>query len=162
AEAIDRVEVLYGPFSAAYPGNSLGSTINITTRMPAAREGTIEVQDASQAFRLYGDKAHYGTGRIAASYGDRIGRWAFRLSGNHLDTKAQPLAYATAAVSAPIAGAYADTNRTGAPIEVLGSTGLEHQVQDNLSGRLTYDPARDVTAAYTFGLFHNRDAAGVD
>jgi iron complex outermembrane receptor protein len=168
AEAIDRVDVLYGPFSAAYPGNALGSTINITTRMPATREGSIEVQGASQAFRLYGDKARYGTGRIAGSYGDRFGRLAFRLSGNHLDSEAQPLAYATAVVPAansaggtPVTGALDDTNRAGAAIKVFGSTGLEHQVQDNLSGRTTYDLSGTVTAAYTFGLFHNHDAANV-
>ena len=31
---IERVDVMYGPFSAAYSGNSIGGVINITTRMP--------------------------------------------------------------------------------------------------------------------------------
>jgi len=169
AEAIDRVDVMYGPFSAAFPGNALGSTISLTTRMPAQREGAIEVQGASQAFDLYGDKAHYGTGRVAQSYGDRAGRWAFRIGGNHLDSHAQPLAYATAVVPSanstrgtPVTGAFDDSNRGGTAIKVLGSTGLEHQVQDNLSGRVTYDLGSAVTAAYTFGLFDNRDDAFVN
>ena len=169
ADAIDHVDVMYGPFSAAYAGNAIGSVISVTTRMPAAREGAIEVQGAEQAFKLYGDKADYGTGRIAATYGDRIGRWAFRLGANHLDSEAQPLTYATATVPAanstsgtPVSGAFDDTNRMGAAIKVLGSTALEHQVQDNLSGRVTYDLTNDVTAAYTFGLFHNQDDATVD
>ena len=33
-DAIERVEVLYGPFAAAYAGNSIGSVISFTTRMP--------------------------------------------------------------------------------------------------------------------------------
>ena len=33
-EEIERVEVLYGPFSARYPGNAIGAVVNITTRMP--------------------------------------------------------------------------------------------------------------------------------
>ena len=31
---IARVDVLYGPFSALYPGNSIGSTVLLTTRRP--------------------------------------------------------------------------------------------------------------------------------
>ncbi len=168
-DAIDHVDVMYGPFNAAYAGNSIGSVINVTTRMPAAREGLIEVQGADQAFKLYGDKADYTTGRINATYGDRIGKWAFRIGLNHLDSEAQPLTYATATVPSanstngvPVTGAFDDTNRSGMPIKVLGSTALEHQVQDNLSGRLTYDVTNTVTAAYTFGLFHNHDDASID
>jgi len=33
-EEIEHVDVLYGPFSAEYPGNSIGAVVNITTRMP--------------------------------------------------------------------------------------------------------------------------------
>src|SRR6476469_7899595 len=39
-EEIDRVDVLYGPFSAAYPGNSIGAVVNITTRMPEKLEAS--------------------------------------------------------------------------------------------------------------------------
>ena len=37
-EEIERVDVLYGPFSAAYPGNSIGAVVNITTRLPDENE----------------------------------------------------------------------------------------------------------------------------
>jgi copper(I)-binding protein len=33
-EEIDRVDVLYGPFSAAYSGNSVGAVVDYVTRMP--------------------------------------------------------------------------------------------------------------------------------
>jgi len=167
-EAVERVDVMYGPFSAAYAGNSLGSVIEFTTRMPKKLEGTLEIQSASQAFKLYGDDDSYGTGRFAASIGDRFGNAAFRLSYNHLDSHSQPLGYATATGSAAnsgngasVTGAFDDVNRTGAAIKVLGATGLEHQMQDNLSGRFTYDITPEVTAAYTFGLFRNQDDATI-
>ena len=42
-EEIERVDVLYGPFSAAYPGNSAGAVVDYVTRMPnavrSARQG---------------------------------------------------------------------------------------------------------------------------
>ena len=42
-DAIARVDVLYGPFAAAYAGNSIGSVIRFTTRMPQGFEaGAVE------------------------------------------------------------------------------------------------------------------------
>jgi len=159
-DAVSRVDVLYGPFSAAYAGNSLGSVIEFTTRMPAKPEGTLDLQGAGQAFKKYGDDKTYGTGRLAATIGDRDGRLAWRIGFNHLDSDGQPLAYVTGATAQP--GAYLDRNRMGAPIAVYGSTGLEHQVQDNVSGRVTYDLTPAVTAAFTFGLFENVDGSTVN
>ncbi|HXA38312.1 MAG TPA: TonB-dependent receptor [Phenylobacterium sp.] len=168
-DAIERVDVLYGPFAAQYAGNSIGSVIAFTTRMPRGFEATAEVQGAVQSFSKYGDDKSYGTGRFAADLGDRFGDLAFRLSYNHLDSHAQPLTYATAlapattsAAGIPVTGAFSDSNRTGAPIQVLGSMGIEHQMQDNLSGRMTWDLTPEITAAYTFGLFHNGDDATVN
>jgi len=165
-DAIARVDVLYGPFSAAYAGNSIGAVVAFATRMPTRFEASGELQGAWQAFSKYGDDKTYGTGRAAANLGDRFGRVAFRLSYNHLDASAQPLTYATAtvpaatsAVGTPVTGAFTDANRLGQPIVVLGSTAIEHQVQDNASGRATFDLTPGLTAAYTFGLFHNDDDA---
>ncbi len=167
-DAIARVDVLNGPFSAAYSGNSIGSVIAFVTRMPSTLEARAEVQGASQSFSKYGDDKDYGTARFASSLGDRIGLFAFRLSYNHLDSHAQPLTYATATVASgtgapgtPVTGAFTDANRTSQPILVLGSDGIEHQVQDNVSGRFTWDLTPTVTAAYTFGLFVNDDDSTV-
>lgn len=164
--AIERVDVLNGPFAAAFAGNSIGSVITFTTRTPNRFEANVEAQAGVQNFRKYGDDDDYRTWRFAADVGDRFGAFAFRLSYNHLDSKSQPLAYVTAtrpvgtsAAGTVVTGAFSDANRTGAPIVVLGSSGLEHQVQDNASGRFTYDVTPDITLAYTFGLFANDDDA---
>ena len=44
-EEIERVDVLYGPFSAAYAGNSVGAVVDYVTRMPTKFEahGQLEV-----------------------------------------------------------------------------------------------------------------------
>lgn len=167
-DAIDRVDVLYGPFAAAYAGNSIGAVIAFTTRMPDRLEANLGVQGARQSFSKYGDDDAYNTWRIAGDFGDRVGRFAYRLSYNHLDTVSQPLSYATATVPAgasaaglAITGAFNDANRLGAPIVVLGGTGFEHQVQDNVSGRATFDVTPSLTAAYTFGLFFNENDSTV-
>jgi iron complex outermembrane receptor protein len=163
-DAISRVDMLYGPFSAAYAGNSIGAVIAFTSRMPSRLEGAVDVQGALQTFSKYGDDRTYDTGRVAAEIGDRLGALAFRVSYNHLDSFAQPLTYATAVTPAaasasgtPVTGAFLDANKLGQPIVVLGSTGVEHQIQDNASGRFTWDINPAVTAAWTFGVFANND-----
>ena len=161
-EAVSRIDVLYGPFAAAYAGNSIGSVIEITTKAPAGFEASVQVQGAGQSFRKYGDDQSLGTSRIAATVGDRFGRFAFRASYNHLESDAQPLAYATATIPAatsaagtPVTGAFLDANRLGVPIQVLGGTAIAHQVQDSLTTRLTYEITPTLTAAYTAGFFRN-------
>jgi iron complex outermembrane receptor protein len=168
-DAVARVDVLNGPFAAAFPGNSVGSVISFVTQMPSQLEAHAEVQGASQSFSKYGDDKDYGTGRFAADIGDRFGPFAFRLSYNHLDSHSQPLTYVTATVptatsttGTAVTGAFNDANRTSQPIVVLGSSGLEHQVQDNASGRFTYDLNPTLTLAYTFGLFVNNDDSTVN
>ncbi len=168
-DAISRVDVLYGPFSAAYAGNSIGSVIAFTTRMPTRFEADVDVSGALESFAKYGDGKDYGAARFAADLGDRFGHLAFRLSYNHLDGRAQPLTYATATIpsassaSGTVAtGAFIDANKLGQPIVVLGSTGVEHQIQDNASGRIAYDLTPRLTAAYTFGVFANNDASTVN
>jgi len=168
-DAIARVDVLNGPFSAAFPGNSVGSVIAFVTRMPTALEGHAEAQGALQSFRKYGDDTTYGTTRFSGDLGDKLGGFAFRVGFSHLDSRSQPLSYMTAAVPAatstagtPVTGAFSDANRLGVPVAVLGAGGFEHQVQDNLSGRFTYDLTPSLTAAYTVALWRNDDRSGVN
>jgi iron complex outermembrane recepter protein len=167
--AVERVDVLNGPFAAAFPGNAIGSVITFTSATPTRLEAHAEVQGALQSFAKYGDDKDDRTERFAADIGDRLGPFAFRLSYNHLDSHSQPLTYVTANVTAtrgaagmPVTGAFTDVSRLGSPIVVLGSSGLEHQVQDNASGRLTYDVTPQMSLAYSFGLFRNDDDSTVN
>ncbi|HTI67689.1 MAG TPA: TonB-dependent receptor [Caulobacteraceae bacterium] len=163
-EEVERIDVLYGPFAAQHPGNSIGAVVNVTTRMPTKFEATVTAEGAWQRFSQYSTRDSYGSGRLAATLGDRLGGLSFWLSANHLDTHSQPLAYVTAtrpatpsAAGAPVTGAYPDLNRTGAAIAVIGSGGLEHQVQDTVKLKLAYDLTPDLRAAYTVGWFRHRD-----
>ena len=58
-EEIERVDVMYGPFSAAYPGNSVGAVVDYVTRMPTRFEAHAKVGYVSQPFDLYGTHATY-------------------------------------------------------------------------------------------------------
>ncbi len=76
-EEIDRVDVLYGPFSAAYPGNAVGAVVNFVTRMPSQFEAHAKLGYTTQPNDLYGQQATYKAWQASASLGDRAGalRW---------------------------------------------------------------------------------------
>jgi iron complex outermembrane receptor protein len=165
---VSRIDVLYGPFAARYAGNSIGVTVNITTKMPDKFELYADATGAIQNFSKYSTDESYGTWQLAGGVGDRIGAFSWRLSANHLDSRGQPLGYATltrpsatSAAGAPLSGSFNDVNRTGAPIVVIGDTGLEHQVQDTDTLKLAYDFADGTQLSYLASLFHQDDDAGV-
>ena len=167
-EEIDHIEVLYGPFSAAYPGNSIGAVVNITTRTPEAFEGQARVATGVQGFKQYATKLDAPVYQAAGSLGDRRGPFTWLVSMDHLDSRSQPLTYVTAArppasstAGSAVTGAIDDRNRTGGAIAVLGAGGLEHQRQDTAKLKLGWDPGSALSLRYLVGYFGNRDDARV-
>jgi iron complex outermembrane receptor protein len=67
-EEIERVDVLYGPFAAAYPGNSVGAVVDFQTRMPTQREAHVKLSGYSQGFQLYRTGDRYGGRQGSASH----------------------------------------------------------------------------------------------
>lgn len=162
-EEIERVDVLYGPFSAAYPGNSVGAVVEYTTRMPEKFEGSVKLGYTHQPFDLYGTQARYGGWQSSASLGSRAGDWSWRLVLNHTDSQGQPLTFATRAVSAGTTGA-AGTAVTGAvpgrssanaPWLIVGAATQYHTVQDHAKAKLAYDFSPSVRATYTLATWQN-------
>ncbi|MEI9927376.1 MAG: hypothetical protein WDN44_06270 [Sphingomonas sp.] len=56
-EEVARIDVHYGPFSAAYPGNSIGAVVNIVTRLPERLEASATALTNLQDFRQYATTA---------------------------------------------------------------------------------------------------------
>ena len=168
-EEIERVDVMYGPFSAAYAGNSMGAVVEFTTRMPEKFEGSVKVQGARQNYDLYGAKDTYSSWQAGAMLGGRYNDFSWRLTANHLDTRSQPLniisvlqPVAPSAVGTPVTGAFMDRNRLGQAIAVIGSGGLETKQLDTFKVRLAYDFTPQWQLAYTIGLFQNDIDSKVD
>ncbi len=156
-----RVDVIYGAYSALYPGNAIGATVLMTTRMPDRLEVTAEAQAFTQHVDTYGVDRDFGGSRQAATLGNRSGRFAFLVGVSHLQANGQPLVYATQATSArpglarPVTGAIADTGANGLPRQVVGinSEGQEATSQDEAHVRLTYDFTNELTGAFTAGYW---------
>lgn len=162
-EEIERIDMMYGPFSAAYPGNSMGAVMEITTRMPTKFEGSITQTQALQQFDLYATKKNFGTSQTSARIGDRFGKFSFSASGNYQDSHSQPLTYVTAATfPTGTTGGIAATNKLNAPANVLGASGLLHTQMTNAKIKLAYDLTPTLRAAYTYGFWQNDANADVD
>jgi len=178
-EEVERVDVMYGPFSAAYPGNSVGAVVVFTTGMPTALEVHAKAGYTSQPFTLYGTERSYRAWETSASVGNRSGDFAWLLNFNHSDSHGQPLTFATRLVSAgtagaagtSVTGAVLDANNANSPWYVLGS-GTEYRTkQDHFKAKLAYDITPTIRANYVLGVWQNtsegrptsylRDATGV-
>lgn len=118
-EEIARVDMLYGPFSALYPGNSIGTTVAISTRKPQGFEGSLRLAAQSQNSDLYGLKESYNNTQASAVLGDKLasGAW-YRLVLNRQDSTSQPMQYF--ALNANAAGVFATPSTAGAATPVEG------------------------------------------
>ncbi|MBI3230083.1 MAG: TonB-dependent receptor [Burkholderiales bacterium] len=122
-EEIERVDVMYGPFSAAYRGNSAGAIVDFVTRMPKSFEAHAKVGFFSQNYDFYNQKATYHGTQVSASLGNKQGDWSWWLNANRLDTEGQPLVFGTraprarapAAIGVAVDGAIGGLGRSNAP-----------------------------------------------
>ena len=83
----------------------IGAVLNITTKMPDHFELYADALGAVENFDQYATHQTNGTWQLAAGIGGREGAFSWRLSANHLDTVAQPLAYVTLARPATVSAA---------------------------------------------------------
>ena len=90
---IEKIDVIYGPFSAEYSGNAMGGVVNIHTKVPTKREitlaGSMFIQDYNE---LRTDDQYRGENAFM-SFADRIGNLGIYASFNHLDNDGQPQSY---------------------------------------------------------------------
>ena len=162
-EEIERVDVMYGPFSAAYPGNSVGAVVDYVTRMPSRFEAHGKVSFSSQPFTLYNTKDTYQAWQTSASAGNRSGDWSWFVHFNHTDSHGQPLTFATRLVSTgtagsagtAVTGAVLALNNANAPWYIIG-TGTEFTTrQDHAKVKLAYNLSPTLRASYTLGVWQN-------
>ncbi|MGB8277217.1 MAG: TonB-dependent receptor [Methylovirgula sp.] len=159
-QEIQRIDVIYGPFSALYPGNSMGGVVVMTTRMPEKLEIHAALKGFNETFNLYGVHEQNPGLNGSFSIGDRIEAFSFWLSYDHLDAQGHPMSFATAETTAttktigtPVTGAYSDIDQTGVPRYVFGAYSIDHTLQDTGKVKLAYDFTPVLRASYVAGLW---------
>jgi iron complex outermembrane receptor protein len=159
-DTIERIDFLNGPYSAAYPGNSMGGVLLITTSMPDHLVATAKQTFSVQNYSVYGTKNTYATKETALSVGDRIGAFSWLLSTNIQVSDAQPLTFVTA--SAPPAGTtgtFLALNKQGIVADVVGVGAQIHSEQIAANLKLAYDVTPAIRATYTLGVWNNRQTS---
>ena len=167
-EEIERVDVMYGPFSAAYPGNSAGAVVDFVTRTPTKLEAHVKAGYSSQPNDLYSTSKTFNSWQTSASLGSRSGEnnegpWSWWVDINRTDSHGQPLTFTTATLASgvagtrgtPVAGAVAGLNTTNTPWYILGTGTAYHTIQDHAKIKLAYDLTPTITASYTLGYWQN-------
>jgi iron complex outermembrane recepter protein len=160
ADDIKRIDFLYGPYSAAYPGNSMGGVMLITTQMPEKAVATIKQTESFQQFKWYGLKDTYATHQTSGEVGNKSEAFSWLLSGNFADSHSQPISWITNnpntnALTAGTTGAYRAVNKLGAAADVVGAGGLLHTQMSTINLKTAVDITPWLTASYTLGYWGN-------
>ncbi|BAZ93244.1 siderophore receptor protein [Thiohalobacter sp. COW1] len=169
-QEIERVDVIYGPYSALYSGNSLGSTVLITTRMPTSFTADARFQAFRQEFDLYSTDASYGGHRFNGLVGDRAGRFSYLFTLDRLDNESHPMSFASLYPSTTpatgsetvVTGAVPDRDQRNADRLIIGynSEGVDHTVQDQLKAKFAYDFTSSLQGMLTIGYWQqDRDSS---
>lgn len=161
-EEVARVDVLYGPFSALYPGNSIGTTVAITTRTPAAFEASGGVEVHRQSFDDYGFKRDFHSNQETAYVANRWDKLALAIGLNRMAYASQPMGFAVATADGtdvaglPVAtGAATDVNERGEPRVVVGATNMQKGVQEQAKIKLAYDFAPALAGDMLYARWRN-------
>jgi iron complex outermembrane receptor protein len=162
-EAIERVDMLYGPYSALFPGNSIGTTVAVTQRAPKGFEVSGRLIGFKQQFDHYGHDNGSSGGQLSLRVANRFasGLW-LSADINHQDATSQPMQYATVVANAAgtfptangtattVSGIVYDTDPKGLKRAVFGPNGgaIDHTVQDtvNLRAGMKLTPTLEASA----------------
>lgn len=176
--AIDRVDVMYGPFSALYPGNSVGGVVLMTTHMPDKFEAHAKLDVFTENFKLYGTDESFTGVHGAATIGNKINDFSFWLSADHLDNHSHPTDFTPAALrkssdptvitsgagrnTTVVTGAYFDNDIANKARVTTAAISADHTVKDDVTMKLAYDFTPTVRATYTFNVWQNTSDKSVD
>ena len=161
-EQIKGVDMLYGPFAAEYPGNSMGGVLLITTRQPDKLEATLKQTEAFQTFSMYNTAGTYSTSNTAATLGDKVGKLSFFISANREESFSQPLQFVTSTtIPGGTNGTFVGLNKQGGPANVVGAGGLLHTIMNNYTLKTSVDLNDWLRATYAVSYWENNQISTV-
>jgi len=156
-DEIERVDVVYGPFSAALSGNSLGGAALISTHIPQKREMSVDTTYTYQHAKEYKTSEDMHGYNVHATYGDKLGLLSLMLWYDRLETKVQPITYMTQLVSSggvatgnAAGGQMTDLDPQGNQRYIFGSTGTTYVANNSAKLKLAYDLTDDSQLRFNF------------
>ncbi|HET9863715.1 MAG TPA: TonB-dependent receptor [Steroidobacteraceae bacterium] len=157
---VQQFDVVYGPYSARYGGNSMGGIVSVTTREPTRTGGYLALQSFAMPFEEYGvDETFEGYSvEAGGTWKATSSPWSLRVGARHFDNVGQSMTYhlltPAAGTGTPVQGAF-DDPRLAAP--VFGAASPVHVTQDQLRLRLGYAGERWKLDGLLFGWLTRQD-----
>lgn len=143
-DEVESVEIIYGPFSAAYSGNSMGGVVNIKSKTPTERKVSINGALFSQSYERLEQDDNFSGGRYSLSYGEQLGDLTIFAFYNHLENEGHPQThFYSAPVQADntpnVSGAIPGTDIYENPAIYYGDSGTDEAVTDLFKLKLGYE-----------------------
>jgi len=165
---IDRVDVIYGPTSALYGGNSVSGVYTVTTRMPEHFELHAEGNASLQPFSWFQRTETDLSGHMSLAVGDRYDKFSYWLIYDRLDAQGQSQTFsgpnnfltsvpAKGYGSFPVFGGLFVADQAGVLSTIDGSAGQDHAQSHFGKVKLAYDFAPGVRLAYQAGFWSLND-----
>ncbi len=172
---VKQFDIVYGPYSSRYAGNSMGGIVNITTRDPEETEAFANAQGFVQPYKQFGtSKSYYGySGEAGFGWKQKNGPFSVRLTGRHFRNDGHPQSWygLTPVTGAPRMPVTQETTVTGAIIDpkqnIAGNPGSvtnpifaaqspARVTQDQAKLKIGFDNGT-VNAQALFAFWHNLD-----
>lgn len=141
---VQQFDIVYGPYSARYGGNSMGGIISVTTLEPQGTSAYTTAQTMIMPFKEYGyDETFTGYSvESGGSWKQADGPWSIRGGFRHFENIGQSMTYnlltPTSGAGTPVTGAF-DDGRLATP--VFGGASPTDVTQDQLRLRVGYETA---------------------
>ncbi len=145
-QEIEKVDVIYGPFSAAYSGNSISGTALITTGMPEKLEIDTSLKYFYQNAHAYNTDDDLDGYNLFGSVGNKTGKFSYNLWFNHLETENAAIMYVAKSAASggtdagtAVTGYAQDKDPTGADRYILGADSTSDITNNTFKVKLAYD-----------------------
>ena len=175
---VRQFDIVYGPYSSRYVGNSMGGIVNITTRDPQETEAFATVQGFVQPYRQFATRDDYMGYSAEAGLGwkQKEGPFSLRLTGRFFRNDGQPMTFlglnpVTGTPGTSVTGAIVDPEHvraTAAGTGIPGAPGTSTNpyfaaqspariTQEQAKLKLGYDDG-NVSGLLLLAYWHNEDS----
>uniref|UniRef100_UPI002600187E TonB-dependent receptor n=2 Tax=Thiolapillus sp. TaxID=2017437 RepID=UPI002600187E len=157
SNSVESIDILYGPFSAEYSGNSFGSVINVKTKMPEKFSMHMDVMGILQPVKRFGRDDTLWGHKEFISAGNRFDDVTVFGFYNHLENQGQPQMWDMQKVkpgntgTLVTGGQFTQDNKGNRTI-ITGDSGIENTISDLYSLKIGYDFTDDLRGLFTIAF----------
>lgn len=165
---VKQFDIVYGPYSSRYSGNTMGGIVNITTRDPQEAEAFGTAQAFVQPYRQYGTDENYigYSGEVGFGWKQNEGPLSVRLTTRYFRNEGHPQSFyglkPTTGSGTSVTGAIVDTGQAipnspgNATTPIFAAQSPADIIQAQAKLKIGYDDG-NVTGQFLVAYWRNLD-----